>query len=85
MKWEDFLNRDISNDNNGQMLTDIECPKCGRRIYYDSTIILTTYPDKYVYWCSCGWKGFAHDWWVPELDAETQNVCTDTDSGGGGE
>lgn len=64
MTWDEFLNKDVSNSYNGQVLTDIDCPKCGRKIYYDSTIILTTYPDKYKYWCSCGWVDFAPDMWL---------------------
>ena len=63
MTWEELLNEDISSSFNGQVQTDISCPKCGRKIYLDNTIILTSYPEKYVYWCSCGWKGFAHKKW----------------------
>lgn len=59
MKWEDFLNTGLKLDKEGQLETDIECPKCGRKIFFDSTIILTTYPEKYRYWCSCGWVGYA--------------------------
>lgn len=64
MTWDEFLNKNISNSYNGQIQTDIECPECGRKIYYDSTIILTTYPAKFHYWCSCGWSGIAHERWV---------------------
>ena len=63
MTWEEFLNEDISSSYNGQVQTDIPCPKCGRNIYLDTTIILTSYPGKYGYWCSCGWKGYAPKKW----------------------
>ena len=66
MIWEEFLNKRIGNEYNGQVLTDIECPKCGRHIYLDKTIILTSYPCKYKYWCSCGWTGSAHEMWIGE-------------------
>ena len=64
MTWEDFLNVDIPSNYNGQVQTDIACPKCGRNIYLNSTIVLTTYPRQYRYWCSCGWNGLAHTKWM---------------------
>ena len=64
MTWDEFLNKDASNSYNGQVLTDIDCPKCGRKIYYDKTIKLTTYPNKYKYWCSCGWFDCAPSMWL---------------------
>lgn len=64
MEWSEFLDQNISNNYNGQVLTDINCPKCGRKIYYDRTIVLTSYPEKYRYWCSCGWVGSAHRIWT---------------------
>lgn len=67
MIWDDFLNKDVSSRYNGQIKTDIECPKCGRKIYYDSTKVLTTYPVKYSYWCSCGWSGTAYERWVENV------------------
>ena len=56
MTWDEFLNTPIP-QSKGQIETDIECPKCGRNVYLDNTIILTSYPAKYCYWCSCGWSG----------------------------
>lgn len=70
MTWEDFLNVDISSNYNGQVQTDIACPECGRNIYLDNTIVLTSYPCKYKYWCSCGWYGTAHTKWTKEGDTE---------------
>lgn len=60
--WDDF-NIQRSNISNGQILTDIHCPKCGCCIYFDSTKVLTTYPAQYSYWCSCGWAGYSTRWW----------------------
>ena len=66
MKWEEFLDENIESLYNGQVQTDIVCPKCGRNIYLDNTIILTSYPAKYKYWCSCGWGGYAPNKWISE-------------------
>lgn len=70
MTWDEFLDKDISTKYNGQIKTDIECPECGRKIYYNSTIMLTSYPAKYSYWCSCGWSGAAHERWVENVTAD---------------
>ena len=68
MKWDEMLDIDISNNYNGQVKTDIECPECGRPIYLNTGIILTTYPAKYSYWCSCGWSGCSHVRWQKGLE-----------------
>ena len=54
-KIVEVLNKNIGSNYNGQVLTDIICPECGRNIYMDKTMVLTSYPEKYRYWCSCGW------------------------------
>ena len=59
MTWEDFLDNKVEEDFTGQVQTDIDCPKCGRKIYLDTRVVLTSYPAKYSYWCSCGWNDFA--------------------------
>lgn len=64
MEWDEFLRQNTLSCNNGQILTDIKCPDCGKRIYYDSTITLTSIPPKYCYWCSCGWNGYATTKWM---------------------
>lgn len=64
MTWEEFLNENIESPYNGQIRTDIKCPECGRDIYLNNTIILTSYPGKYAYWCSCGWHGCAPQKWI---------------------
>lgn len=67
MTWDKFLDTPVENPFDKQVKTNIICPKCGKRtLYLDSTIILTTYPAKYHYWCSCGWTGTAPTRWVNE-------------------
>lgn len=56
MTWDEFLNEKVDSYMTGQEETDIECPQCGRNIYIDKTIVLTSYPVKYKYWCACGWQ-----------------------------
>lgn len=61
MKWEDvkkqypetsrFMNR---------KKTNIDCPKCGKKIFKRTDMVLTTRPVKYQYECECGWIGYAH-------------------------
>lgn len=63
MEWDEFKNKPVDEYLTGQVLTDIKCPDCGRNIYWDSTIILTSYPVKYKYWCSCGWSDYAPTEW----------------------
>lgn len=59
MKWNNFVNQTRTMPT-GKELTDIECPKCGEKIYRDTTIVLTSYPEQYGYFCeSCGWTGTA--------------------------
>lgn len=64
MTWDEFLNVKVEEDFTGQVQTDIKCPKCGRKIYLNSTLVLTSYPAKYLYWCSCGWEGTAPLRWM---------------------
>ena len=63
MKWEEMQDMRLSETKTGQRLTDIECPECGRFIYIDTSIVLTSYPVKYRYWCTCGWTGYSHVKW----------------------
>lgn len=65
MEWDELLSMNIESKYTGQVRTDIQCPQCGRYIYLDNTIILTSFPAKYRYWCSCGWTGSAHVAWTP--------------------
>ena len=71
MTWEEFLNKNIESQDNGQVRTDIDCPKCGRKIYFDRTIMLTSYPSKFSYWCSCGWTSAAPERWCGNAERKT--------------
>ena len=66
MKWEEFIDIPVDENLTGQVQTDIKCPECGRNIYLDTKITLTSYPEKYAYWCSCGWYGYAPTKWRGE-------------------
>ena len=60
MKWEDKIKEDAKVEFFPcRIKTNIECPKCGRKIYKRTDITLTTYPAQYKYECSCGWWGSA--------------------------
>ena len=63
MTWDELLNMEFENGHDGQVLTDIDCPACGRKIYFNSRIVLTTYPAKYSYWCRCGWSDCSYIKW----------------------
>jgi len=64
MTWEEFLCTPIDTNNSGQVKTNILCPEClSHYIYLDKTVVLTSYPAKYYYWCPCGWTGFAPAKW----------------------
>lgn len=40
--------------------TAIACPCCGRALYKDTTVILTSLPPKYRYFCvACKWSDYA--------------------------
>lgn len=49
-RWQNIILSD-------RELTDVECPKCGRKIYVDMTCILTSNPPQRRYFCDCGWSG----------------------------
>ena len=68
MLWQDLLNITLPENSDGHVQTELECPECGRKIYMNNTIILTGYPAKYSYWCSCGWNGFAHVKWTKGME-----------------
>lgn len=62
MEWEKFkiMNQKeyycINNSN--REITDIDCPKCGKKIYVRTDIVLTSYPPQRQYECDCGWVGY---------------------------
>lgn len=61
MKWGDIEKEwpDIIFDTNRQK-TDIDCPRCGKKIFKRTDIVLTSNPPQYQYECECGWVGYAH-------------------------
>ena len=58
--WDEFIeSKEVSVFANAEP-TQIACPKCGKRIYKRTDIILTCYPPKHSYFCSkCDWVGYA--------------------------
>lgn len=57
MKWEDYKPKPMKDIYEKQ--TNIECPKCGSKIYKRLDIVLTSYPPQYQYEChNCGWIGY---------------------------
>ena len=60
MTWEDFKREKNFQYGTGYKITDIECPKCGEKIYKDTMTVLTTYPPQSRYVCmKCFWEGIA--------------------------
>lgn len=60
MKWDEFrkqYSETVAVTNREE--TNIECPKCGRKLFKRTDIVLTTYPAQYQYECNCGWIGYA--------------------------
>ena len=60
MKWEDFDRMMPINSWSPYKETDIECPKCGKKVRMRTDIVLTSYPAQYQYECECGWVGYSH-------------------------
>jgi predicted RNA-binding Zn-ribbon protein involved in translation (DUF1610 family) len=60
MDWEDFNEQRFPEYLfTKKILTDINCPKCNRKIYMRTDKVLTTYPAQYQYECDCGWVGYS--------------------------
>lgn len=60
MKWEEHQKRmPMEQEFPNRILTDIECPKCGKKIWKRTDIVLTSYPAQYQYECECGWVGYS--------------------------
>ena len=70
MKWNDLKDLEGEVTIDGQVLTDIECPDCGRKIFFDTRTIFTNYPEKYLYWCRCGWVGCSHIRWEAQVNEQ---------------
>lgn len=62
--WENFNGEKKEWILPGQQKTNIICPECGKYIYMDTTVVLTSNPEQYVYWCSCGWEGHSTRKWT---------------------
>lgn len=60
MKWEDFKNGQREHLSAEWSITDIECPKCGRKLHRYEMAVLTSLPPKRKYKCfTCDWEGTA--------------------------
>lgn len=58
MKWEDYRKNVIYTMNPVYTMTDIECPKCGEKIYMDTSVEYLSNPPLHDFYCfKCGWKG----------------------------
>ena len=64
MTWEEFkkstrqFSIGFGVDTFKKEITDIDCPKCGKKIYVRTDIVLASYPPKRQYECDCGWIGY---------------------------
>jgi hypothetical protein len=58
MKWTNLQPIDFMDQH--KVPTLIECPKCGKHIFLDNTVVLTSFPPQYCYWCECGWTGSSY-------------------------
>ena len=64
MTWEEYKSSTTQDLMYRQMIrTDIECPKCGEKLYYRTDITLTSYPVQYQYECICGFVGYSFKKW----------------------
>ena len=64
MKWEQFERMyPCTQEFTNKVLTDIECPKCGKNLFQRMDIVLTSYPAQYQYECECGFVGYSHARW----------------------
>lgn len=61
MKWEEVKNQyPATSCFTNRKQTDIDCPKCGKKIFKRTDIVLTSCPAQFQYECECGWIGYAH-------------------------
>ena len=63
MKWEEFDQTYPMPDFTNKVITDIECPRCGKHLFQRTDIVLTSYPPQYQYECECGFVGYSHAQW----------------------
>lgn len=58
MKWEDYRKGADYTISPVYAITDIECPKCGEKIYMDTSVEYLSNPPQHDFYCfKCGWKG----------------------------
>lgn len=63
MKWDEFNESDPQVTHVVQVKTDIDCPICGKKIFWDTRVGRTSSPPEYWYWCPCGWFGSSRKKW----------------------
>ena len=64
MKWEQFERMyPYTQEFTNKVLTNIECPRCGKKLFQRTDIVLTSYPAQYQYECECGFVGYSHARW----------------------
>lgn len=64
MKWEEFKNITTPEPIFPNLVkTTIECPNCGKKLFYRNNVVLTSYPAQYQYECVCGFIGYSHAKW----------------------
>ena len=57
MTWDEFKEQKQAFPN--YQITDIDCPRCGKKIYKKTDVVLACYPPKRVYECmDCGWRDY---------------------------
>lgn len=66
MTWDEYnlLGTDGYHLSDAYIETNIKCPICGRNMYFDNTVVLTSCPPQYKYMCKCGWRGFSYKCWI---------------------
>lgn len=64
MKWEQFEQMyPYTLEFTNKVPTDIECPRCGKKLFQRTDRVLTSYPPQYQYECECGFVGYSHAQW----------------------
>ena len=57
MTWDEFVNNTLHHVQGDWVLTNIECPNCGKEIYRYALITMKQIPPKRKYRCfCCGWE-----------------------------
>lgn len=65
MKWDNFKDQGLNYIYIPPYIeTDIECPNCGHKVYFNNTTVFTSNPVQYQYVCKhCGWADFSFTPW----------------------